>query len=166
MKEIWKSVLGYEGLYMVSSTGIVRNSGLSTLKPSIRSKTAPYLAVSLTKNGRSCSHFLHRVVATAFLENKSDLPFVNHIDGVKTNNSVENLEWVSATENMRHAIQKGLLKKGNENHRRVLRDAEVEELIKRFTNGESRKCLAKAYGCSRRTVHRITVRGEAYSNGP
>lgn len=105
--EIWKSVNGFEGLYMVSNLGRIkslprngtRKNG-SILKPAIRGN---YLFVRLTGNrlDKKCS--VHRLVAEAFIPNPSNKPLVNHKDGNKLNNNANNLEWCTQSENMIHA---------------------------------------------------------------
>ena len=68
-----------------------------------------YRVVSLQQDGKQKHYYVHRLVAEAFLPNPDNLPQVNHIDGNPSNNHVENLEWVTAKENVRHAIDNGLL---------------------------------------------------------
>lgn len=126
--EIWKDIAGYDGKYQVSNYGNVRsfskwkNGGF--LKPGIG--TTGYLFVNLVQDGRKTTNtkVIHRLVANAFLPNSDGLAEVNHIDGNKQNNNVDNLEWVSRHENIRHAIEHGLIKykygKSNHNSKAVL----------------------------------------------
>lgn len=120
-KEVWKDVIGYEGLYEVSSLGRVRSldklvNGNNSkvlrkgiiLKP--QEKKYGYLAVNLYKYRKMKSLTVHRLVAKAFIENLDNKPEVNHIDGNKKNNSIYNLEWVTSSENQKHAFEKGLQK--------------------------------------------------------
>lgn len=113
-EEIWKDVTGYEGLYQVSSYSrirsldrIVRHSDTKTkkikgviLKNIIHG--SGYVIVSLLKNSIRNQKKLHRLIAIEFIENKQNKPQINHIDGVKTNNSISNLEWCTAKENVIH----------------------------------------------------------------
>lgn len=89
--EEWKNVIGYEGLYEVSSIGNVRNVRRNTLLK--LSKNQGYIQVHLYKNGIRKGFKVHRLVAEAFLSNPDNLPEVNHKDGNPINNSVNNLEW-------------------------------------------------------------------------
>lgn len=107
--EIWKDILNYEDLYQVSNLGNVKR------KKGYQSKTERmlvhtnngfnYLSVNLSKNGKKTRFYIHRLVATAFLDNKENKEEVNHIDGVRTNNKLTNLEWVTRSENHHHRYQ-------------------------------------------------------------
>ena len=101
-KEIWKEIQGYENRYAVSNRGRVMNlmSG-KVLKNRINGHG--YENVLLCKNGKHKNYKVHRLVAQAFIPNKLNLPEVNHIDECKTNNNVNNLEWVTASQNQRHS---------------------------------------------------------------
>lgn len=115
MKDIiWKPVVGYEGLYEVSNTGIVRglerfgnrnHTFQKELKPS---KNKRYEEVKLYKDGGKRTFKVHRLVAMAFVPNVENKPQINHIDGNKNNNNAENLEWCTQSENNRHAIDNNL----------------------------------------------------------
>lgn len=103
-KEIWKEVLGYEGLYEVSNYGKVRSKNRYVdckkykafkkgvlLKP--RKDKGGYLTVYLSRGNKHKQFFVHRLVAMSFIENSNNLPFINHKDENKENNVVENIEW-------------------------------------------------------------------------
>lgn len=95
-EEIWCPINGYEGLYEVSDQGRVKSVGYGDdriLKP--RRNGRGYLRVNLYKNGEQKTCYVHRIVAQTFIPNPDNLPEVNHIDEVKTHNSVQNLEWCS-----------------------------------------------------------------------
>lgn len=119
--EIWKDVAGYKGLYQVSNMGRIKS--LPTVrklaghqnkarkeKILIQKDSRGYMRVALScKN--SVRHFgVHRLVADAFIANNYNCPQVNHINGIKYDNQVDNLEWVTSSENMKHAHTTGLLK--------------------------------------------------------
>lgn len=108
---VWKRLDGED--YEVSTTGLVRNFHTKKLIKAFPGGTSPYLTVGLKGNGRKqAKRFLvHRLVAIAFLDNHHNLPEVNHIDGNKLNNDVNNLEWVSPKQNMKHALDNGLWQK-------------------------------------------------------
>lgn len=89
---LWKPVIGYEGIYEVSSTGAIRNIKTGHILKAKEERNG-YMRVHLSKNGIAKSVLLHRIVAEAFLENPENLPTVNHIDENKQNNNACNLEW-------------------------------------------------------------------------
>lgn len=137
MKEIWKDVKNYEGLYQVSNLGNVK-SNQKILKPN---KTHNgYLNVRLYKDNKVKGYGIHRLVAEAFIPNVDNLPQVNHIDGNKKNNNVKNLEWCNAEYNQLHAIKNGMVK--------------IHKVMQYDLNGnfikewESIKLIAKHYNTS------------------
>lgn len=118
-KEIWKSVKGYEGLYSVSNTGKVKSESRTRnrsnryagftyrtkekiLNPVLKKGTG-YIQYSLYKNGQQKLALVHILVAQSFIKNPESKPQVNHKNGIRTDNSVENLEWCTPSENLRHA---------------------------------------------------------------
>jgi hypothetical protein len=115
--EIWKDMQGYEGQYQVSSHGrirsIVNNHGAAKIRLKatyVRSTTCQYEYVNLSVKNKAFTEAVHRAVAKAFIPNPENKPMVNHIDGNKLNNNVCNLEWVTDSENKRHAFEAGLMK--------------------------------------------------------
>lgn len=115
MNEIWKDIQGYEGLYQVSNLGRVRSlakmAGKSprkeTTKHSFPDKVG-YIKTNLYKMGEHKQVYVHRLVAEAFIPNPENKPSVNHINGVKSDNKVCNLEWVTVSENTKHAFTHNL----------------------------------------------------------
>ena len=101
MKEIWKDVEDYEGLYQVSNLGRVKSSYTNRILKG-RKHTHGYLMVNLYKNSNVSNKMIHRLVAQAFIPNSENKPQVNHVDEDKTNNVVSNIEWMTATENINH----------------------------------------------------------------
>lgn len=97
MKEKWKPIEGYEGLYEVSTFGNVRNMNGALLYQEEHNKG--YLRVKLIKDGKRKNHKVHRLVAKAFLPNPYGKPCINHRDFNVQNNRVWNLEWVTDEEN-------------------------------------------------------------------
>lgn len=115
IKEEWKPVIGYEGLYEVSNTGNVRSLPRQAGKFYIRGKflSQPinqqgYKQVTLSAYGLRKTFAVHRLVAQAFIPNPEKKPQVNHIDENKINNNVDNLEWVTIQENIAWSKAKGI----------------------------------------------------------
>ena len=106
MNEIWKDVVGYEGLYKVSNLGNVysfkRNRLLSPYVPAPGFNLKYHARVTLYKNGEKRIIFVHRLVADAFIPNPNSCTIVNHKDGNKMNNCVDNFEWCTQKENVDH----------------------------------------------------------------
>lgn len=111
MQEIWKDVVGYEGFYKVSNLGNIiscrRNykEGVKYITPF---NNGGYDRVTFVTNWKHKNLLVHRIVAEAFIPNPENKPDVNHIDGNKHNNCVNNLEWATRKENVNHAISSGL----------------------------------------------------------
>lgn len=114
IKETWKAIKGYEDRVEVSNTGKIRsirtNHGKYQQKElkSFFSTTCQYPMVQITKNNVTRKYLIHRLVAEAFVDNPHSKKEVNHIDGNKLNNNAYNLEWVTRSENMKHAHETGL----------------------------------------------------------
>jgi len=99
---IWKDVVGYEGLYKVSDTGIIRSEITGKVRKQSLQTNKRYFCIGLSKDGASRMHRTHRIVAMAFIDNPENKPEVNHISGDRMDNSVGNLEWVTRSENHVH----------------------------------------------------------------
>lgn len=118
MEEIWKDVKGFEGLYQVSNLGRIKSyahkvkcRGGFRVQPSkilTNCFDGNYYHVTLFKTNKRKLLLVHRIVAMAFLDNHENKRTVNHIDGNKQNNKVDNLEWATYSENIKHAFSTGL----------------------------------------------------------
>lgn len=122
INNMWKNILGYEETYEISNFGEIwskdrkcvdsmgrnRYRKAQKLNPDI--SPSGYYRVTLAKGGKKKQKYLHRLIAEYFIPNPLNLPFVNHKDGNKLNCSIENLEWVTAQENVVHAYKNGLIK--------------------------------------------------------
>ena len=136
VNENWRDIKGYEGLYKVSDTGAIkslpRNGTVNherILKPKVDKDG--YLTITLRKNDKPKTFRIHRIVAQSFIPNYHNKTQVNHIDGNKSNNNVNNLEWCTALENQRHAWVTGLQSK------RFGEDNDKSKVVIQYTlNGE------------------------------
>lgn len=151
VNEIWKSVKGYEGIYEVSSFGRIRRMAGSfrtkrtlVLVPIVGANG--YAFNNLSKNGKNNLQYSHRIAAAAFFGPSQRE--VNHIDGIKINNRIENLEYVTTHQNNDHAIRTGLKwDYGERNSAAKLTDEMVREIRKKYVKGVyGYKRLAKEYG--------------------
>lgn len=104
MKELWKDIKGYEGIYQVSNLGRVKRVTTDRVLKGCKN-TKGYLKVDLYKNGSQSNKRIHRLVAQAFIPNPDNTSQVNHIDENKTNNAISNLEWVTSKENINHGTR-------------------------------------------------------------
>lgn len=100
----FRDIIGYEGMYQISDTGVVKNIKKSTHSFTLK-RVQTYASYRLRKNGNNKTLKAHRLVAQAFIENPLKRKFVNHKDGNKLNNHVSNLEWCSHLENMCHSVK-------------------------------------------------------------
>jgi hypothetical protein len=156
----WKDIKGYEGIYQISNAILIRSkhrfSRSSPMRGNIlkaKKQKNGYYHVVLCKNGKKKDFYIHRLVAEAFIPNPDKKPHVNHLNGIKTDNRIENLEWVTPSENAIHACNMGvhfdiaaLMHKG----RRVLNTCTGEEY-------SSIGKAAKAVGVSHSTMRRRLV---------
>lgn len=169
MEEIFKDIEGYEGLYQISNLGRVKSlcrvvtttdGRIRTLKEKILSlglNTYGYNYLGLCKGGKRKFITIHRLVADTFIPNPDNKPQVNHINGIKTDNTIDNLEWTTAKENMRHAVNSKLKisSKGTEHGMSKLTEKEVLEI--RESNLSQRK-LAKLYAVTQPLISSIKRR--------
>lgn len=119
-QEIWKDIEGYEGLYQISNLGEVKalprniNNQFKNKEYNLKkiiNKDGYYVINLKNSNHKNKIHRINRLVAMAFIPNPENKLQVNHIDGNKKNNKVENLEWCTAKENKQHAQKNGLIRK-------------------------------------------------------
>lgn len=105
--EIWKDIRGYEGLYQVSNMGRIKGKNKVL---HLNTNTCGYKHVTLSKGNVKKTALVHRLVASAFIDNPLNKPQINHRDGNKNNNTAINLEWETQADNNRHAVKTNLRK--------------------------------------------------------
>ena len=175
--DIWKPVKGYEGIYEVNKNSTVRsidhlvvckNRGRRIQKGRVlktRISLKGYVQVSLSKNTVRFNTGVHRVAAIAFIPNPKNLPQVNHIDGNKQNNRIENLEWCTNSYNQNHAVKNKLINPnyGEKHHQAKLQNFEVQIARNLHYSGATNIKLAKYYNISATAMSKI-LRKITYTN--
>lgn len=173
-----RDVQGYENKYAVLVNGEIysypkyRHKG-KLLKQHQRKDG--YMEIGLSLNKKRNTFLVHRLIAKAYIPNPENKPEINHIDGNKQNNNVQNLEWVTSSENQIHAIKNGMQKftkkhsevarktcrqNGKNNKGKIFKSRKTTkeqdtEIKSRFNNGESSLKLAVEFGVSKKTILNI-----------
>lgn len=155
--EIWKDIKGFEGKYQVSNLGKVKGvdryikhykgdkSFIKGVFKKERLNKYGYYRLNLKVNGKSYDKTIHNLVALAFINNPLNKKQVNHINGIKTDNRVENLEWCTAKENIKHAVKNRLIKT-------KLTDKQALEI---YNSSETQRFLGNKYNVNPVIVWRI-----------
>lgn len=165
--EFWKPVIGYEDRFQVSNLGRLRSSKSGKILSQTKTKKG-YLTHATKIGGRcgkSVCFKIHRLVALAFIPNPDNLPEINHKDGKKSNNEVENLEWVTSKENIDHAFGTGLAyaRRGCDSRSSKLTILQIEEIVSLRAAGQTLREIAKKFGVHHMQIHRVCS-GESYKN--
>lgn len=186
MQEIWKDVKGYEGFYQVSNLGNVKSltrenvyynpyagrDCVRTFRERIlkqKKNRGGYIVVHLRDASSDLESWptVHRLVSEAFIPNPENKPTINHKDGVKTNNLLDNLEWNTWSENTKHAYDNGLAKppdaikyalKGEDSPHSKLTVAQVLEIRRLRQDGLTLVKIASMFGIYFSTVDKICKR--------
>lgn len=168
--EIWKNIEGYKGRYKVSNYGRVLSEKRVYLLKDGRSYTKSkklmspnpanngYLKVQLSLKSKAKTVSVHRLVALHFKQNPRHLPQVNHIDGDKTNNHVDNLEWCSRVENIAHAVRNRLIvSKGTNNPNCKLTLIQVAQIQSLVSAGATNKFIfeSELYPVTKENINSI-----------
>jgi hypothetical protein len=170
MKEIWKDINGYENVYQVSNEGRVKslsrhieNGQSGYTSKEIFLKLVPdrvgYSTVSLMKNNNRKLAKVHRLVAETFIYNEENKKCVNHINFIKDDNRVENLEWCTHKENSQHSILNRKFQMGERHHNLKITDEQVLEIREMYSNNlKTYRELAKMYKTNHNYIRAIIKR--------
>lgn len=178
MQELWLPIAGYEGIYEVSNLGRVRsidrksfrkasnksfdgywtNISGRLFKPVINN--AGYFCVVLCYQRATKIALIHRLVATAFVQNESKLPQVNHLDGKKLNNTPDNLEWCTASYNLKHAYKNGLKipQYGETSGVARFTEQDILDIRELLRHGYTQRRVAAMYDTGHSTIRQIGSR--------
>jgi hypothetical protein len=162
MEEIWKDIEGFEGLYQVSNLGNVKRlKSKGCVSDRLIAKSINkygYIYRGLHNKGIYRKFKEHRLVAKSFIDNPENKPTINHINGIKTDNRVENLEWCTHLENKQHAVNSGLTNtKGIKHYFCKLSEEQVLE-IREIGFSKSIAYLSRKYGVGKTNISKILKR--------
>lgn len=168
--EIWRDIPGYEGLYQVSNLGRIKSlydGGHKTHRELIRKpdiRKDGYLQVKLCKNNVAKTYLIHRLVATAFIPNPHNKPYLDHINTIIDDNRVENLRWVTQKENMNNPKTKKNCKENSAkvNLGRTLSDEtkrKISEARKGKYCGKNHPCYGKPRSKESKEKQREKMKG-------
>jgi hypothetical protein len=141
--------------YLINSDGTVFHEDRNEFIKPFPGGTGGYLMVNIWHNSKNRLVAVHRLVAEAFLPNPKGLKTVNHINGIRTDNSVKNLEWASYSENLLHATRTGLAPTGSNKVNAKLNDDKVKEIIGLIKSGEAISKVAEKFRVSTGTISEI-----------
>ena len=150
--EIWKPIKDFENIYEVSNLGRIKSFKNYKISFLIGSSSGDgYRTVTLCGN-KNKRIYIHRLVALHFIENLENKIEVNHINGIKNDNRVDNLEWCTKSENSIHALKNGLAKSGENSKKHKLTEKQVKEIKNSSLKGVE---LAKIYNIGEMQISRI-----------
>lgn len=160
-QEQWKDMAGYEGTYSISSLGRIRREraiGGTKVGQILTNQLNKfgYLQIGLRNNGVYSRKNIHSLVAKAFIGDRPDGYQINHIDGIKTNNSSDNLEYVTMSQNRQHAYDIGLQRRGNLHHKSKISESIALKIREIYAEGKiGYRKIGKLFGIKKSTVFSV-----------
>lgn len=164
MEEIWKDIPDWENLYQISSIGRIKSVRYNKFRKSVIGIRG-YHTISLWNKRFNQTLYVHRLLAQLFIENPDNKTCVNHKDGNKLNNNLNNLEWVTYSENNKHAFDTGLKisnnKFGTQSKRGIFNKTDLHEIKNMVNSGLNNKQIAEKFQVDSSTIQKI-VSGKHY----
>jgi hypothetical protein len=151
-----KQIEGYPGYFINPNGEVISKRFGKVLKTRLNS--AGYVITPIRSDGKEKQSLTHRLVAKTFIPNPNNYPQVNHINGIKTDNRVENLEWTTRSGNAQHALKTGLRKAGEQHLQAKISNAEVIEIRRQYipkSKHFNQFALADRFGVSQITISKI-----------
>ena len=165
--EIWRDIKDFEGYYQISTKGRVKSFHKGTVRiMKLQVTKDGYLRVELHRPGKKRKTQVHILVAETFLPNPENKPEVNHEDGNKSNNCVENLKWSTSSENRQHAVRMGLQRSGCDRPDATLTAEQVREIRRDCIPGRWNfgfNSFARKFNVSKITIKKA-YEGKRYKN--
>ena len=156
MDEEWRTIARNNN-YEVSNYGRIRRKCNKRIKIAETCKSGyPTIRLSYGIPGKGTHYSIHKLVAEAFLPNPKGLPCVNHIDGDKTNNYVDNLEWCTYSHNNKHAYDNGLKKPSNQ----IISIEDRKQIEKMYQSGIKIIAIADMFGVTTKAIYKLHSRGK------
>lgn len=170
VQEKWYPIPGIPHRFQISKSGELKRNGFEAVSPSGRRYNRPTIFIKcvsdkagyMTCRINKKSYLVHRLLALTFISNPHSKPEVNHINGIKTDNNIKNLEWATRMENMAHARNAGLWNVSGENSRSAKLTVAKVETIRCLKGQFTQKELSEMYGVDRSGISRI-LNGKSWS---
>ena len=154
-QEIWKPIEGTDSQYYISSYGRIYSTKTKIIMKTPKDGRG-YANCNLTIEGKYINVKIHKLVAKHFIPNIDNKPFINHIDGIKTNNNVSNLEWVTPSENTLHARRTGLHKSDGDKAVNQIKDGIIINTFKSISEA------SRVTGINRSNINQCCLKHKRY----
>jgi hypothetical protein len=161
--EVWMPCASLANRYKISNQGRVANAKTNRIVKPTPNRTGYFrFSVRVLRGGKSIHPFIHKLVAEAFIENPIGHTVVNHINGIKSDNRAENLEWCTQSQNVFHALNTGLKTSGHNRPNAKFSLGQVIDIRKKYSSEKtSFRKLAKEYGVGKTSIE-LLINGKTY----
>lgn len=157
----WRDIPGYEGKYKVSNDGRVLSLNYNRTGKVVEMKPRPhkdgYVRADLSMNGKVRVFLVHQLVLLSFVGSRPDGCEIAHLNGIRDDNRLENLQYVTASENNSHKVLHGTDNRGVKHFNSRLTEDDVIQIVSRLDRGELQRDLAEEYGVGRKAISKINL---------